>query len=58
MNHSGLSGIDQYKVMDFRIQNVRLSTANNTFSLFLGFYHIDEGSRYAINIVCPINYSS
>ena len=58
MNHSGLSGINQYKVMDFRIQNVRISTDNNTFSLFLGFYHIDEGSKYAINIVCPINYSS
>ena len=58
MNHSGISGQTQHKVLDFRIQNVRLSTANNTFSLFLGFYHIDEGSKYAINIVCPINYSS
>lgn len=58
MNHSGLSGVEQYKVLDFRIQNVRISTDNNTFSLFLGFYHIDEGSKYAINIVCPINYSS
>lgn len=56
MNHSG-TGQTPHKVMDFRIQNVRLSTANNTFSLFLGFYHIDEGSKYAINIVCPINYS-
>lgn len=58
MNHSGISGVEQYKVLDFRIQNVRISTDNNTFSLFLGFYHIDEGSKYAINIVCPINYSS
>ena len=58
MNHSGISETSQHKVLDFRIQNVRISTDNNTFSLFLGFYHIDEGSRYAINIVCPINYSS
>ena len=58
MNHSGISGQTQHKVLDFRIQNVRISTDNNTFSLFLGFYHIDEGSKYAINIVCPINYSS
>ena len=47
---------DGYMVKDFRILNVRMGTENNVFSLFIGFDYVNAGSKYAINIVCPLNY--
>ncbi|MDD5887930.1 MAG: hypothetical protein PUC82_00385 [bacterium] len=44
------------KVYDFRINNVIIDTDNSIFSFYVGFYHPDLGTRYGIDIVCPINY--
>lgn len=45
------------KVYDLRINNVEISTENNILSIYIGFYHPELLTRYAIDIVCPINYS-
>ena len=48
---------DQEKIVkDLRLTNVIINTDKSTLSIFLGFHHIDEGSKYAINIVSPINF--
>ena len=48
---------DQHKtVKDLRLTNVMIKDENKVLSIFLGFQHIDEGTRYAINIVCPVDY--
>lgn len=44
-------------VYDLRINNVEISTENNILSIYIGFYHPELLTRYAIDIVCPINYS-
>lgn len=44
------------RVKDLRLTNVILKNENQVLSIFLGFQHIDEGTKYAINIVSPINY--
>lgn len=44
------------KVLDFRINNIVVNTDDNIFSFYVGFYHPDLGTRYAIDIVSPINY--
>lgn len=44
------------KIYDFRINNVIIHTDNNIFSIYIGFYHPNFGTRYGIDIVCPINY--
>ena len=44
------------KIYDFRINNVIVSTDENIFSFYVGFYHPDLDTRYGIDIVCPINY--
>ena len=44
------------KVYDFRINNVIVSTDENIFSFYVGFYHPDLDTRYGIDIVCPINF--
>ena len=49
-------GDDGCKIYDFRINNVIVNTSDNIFSFYVGFYHPDFGTRYGIDIVCPINY--
>ena len=44
-------------VYDLRINNVEISTKNNILSIYIGFYHPELLTRYAIDIVCPIDYS-
>lgn len=44
------------RVKNLRLTNVILKNGNQVLSIFLGFQHIDEGTKYAINIVSPINY--
>ena len=43
-------------VKDLRLTNVIIKNENKVLSIFLGFQHIDEGTRYAINIVCPTDF--
>lgn len=50
-------GKDPHIIKDLRVTNVRVSTENRVFSLFIGFSHTQLGTKYAINIVCPINYT-
>ena len=44
------------KVLDLRINNVDIHKDNNILTIYIGFYHPDLGTRYGIDIVCPINY--
>ena len=44
------------KIYDFRINNVIVTTEDNIFGFYVGFYHPDLETRYGIDIVCPINY--
>lgn len=43
-------------VYDLKINNIDINTDNNILSIYIGLYHTDFGKRYAIDIVCPINY--
>lgn len=43
-------------VYDLKINNIDINTDNNILSIYIGLYHADFGKRYAIDIVCPINY--
>lgn len=43
-------------VKNLRLTNVILKNEDQVLSIFLGFQHIDEGTKYAINIVSPIDY--
>ncbi len=46
-------------VKDLSINNVIIKISNdNILSLYIGFYHPELTTKYAINIVCPINYTS
>lgn len=60
MNHTdekfGGGIVAPHKVMDFRIVNVDMNTDNKVFTLFIGFDYLQLATRYAINIVCPIDY--
>lgn len=44
------------KVMDLRLNNIDINKDNNILTIYIGFYHPDLGTKYGINIVCPINY--
>ena len=44
------------KVLDLRINNVDINKDNKLLTIYIGFYHPDLGTRYGIDIVCPINY--
>lgn len=45
------------KVYDLSINNVLINiTDDNILSIYIGFYHPELTTRYAINIVCPINF--
>ena len=47
------------KVYNFSINNVLIDIVDdNVFNLYIGFYHPDFATKYAINIVCPIDYDS
>lgn len=41
---------------DLKINNININTDNNILTIYIGFYHPDFSTRYAIDIVCPINY--
>lgn len=43
-------------IKDLRINNVDMSIENNVLSVYVGFYHPELGTRYAIDILCPINF--
>lgn len=46
-------------VKDLSINNVLINiTDDNVLSIYIGFYHPEFGTKYAINIVCPIDYMS
>lgn len=46
-------------VKDLEIDNVLINiTEDDVLSIYIGFYHPDLQSKYAINIVCPIDYTS
>lgn len=48
-----------HTVQDLSINNVLISIDdNNVLSIYIGFYHSELATRYAINIVCPIDYIS
>ena len=47
------------KVQDLSINNVLINiTDDNVLSIYIGFYHPELTTKYAINIVCPIDYIS
>lgn len=43
-------------IKDLRINNVSMDVVDGVLIIYIGFYHPDLGTRYAIDIVCPINY--
>ena len=44
---------------DLSINNVLIGISEeNVLSIYIGFYHPELGTRYAINIVAPINYKT
>lgn len=43
-------------IKDLRINNVSMEVLDGVLVIYIGFYHPDLGTRYAIDIVCPINY--
>ena len=45
-----------YKIYDLRINNVEVEVEKSLLSVYVGFYHPDLGTRYGIDIVCPINF--
>lgn len=44
------------RIYDLRINNVDISIENSLLNVYIGFYHPDLGTRYGIDIVCPINF--
>lgn len=48
-----------YTVKDLSINNISIKiTENNVLTIYIGFYHPELGTRYGINIVCPIDFVS
>ena len=43
-------------IKDLRINNVEMSTDNLVLSIYIGLYHPELGTRYAIDVICPINF--
>lgn len=43
-------------IYDLRINNIDVKTENSVLDIYVGLYHPDLGTRYAINIVAPINF--
>lgn len=44
------------KIYDLRINNVDMSIDNSILNIYIGFYHPDLGTRYGIDIICPVNF--
>lgn len=44
------------KIYDLRINNVEVEVEKSLLSVYVGFYHPDLGTRYGIDIVCPVNF--
>ncbi len=44
------------KIYDLRINNVDISDRNFILNIYVGFYHPDLGTKYSIDIICPINF--
>lgn len=49
-------GADGCIIKDFRINNVNIEIVDGVLIIYIGFYHPELGTRYAIDIICPINY--
>ncbi len=50
---------DNKTAKDLSINNILISISKqNVLSIYIGFYHPELGTRYAINVVAPINYIS
>lgn len=48
-----------HTVKDLSINNVLINiTDDNVLSIYIGFYHPELTTKYAVNIVCPIDYVS
>lgn len=45
------------RVYDLRISSVDINNNNQILTIHINFYHPDFGTRYGINIICPINFS-
>lgn len=44
---------------DLSINNISIKISqNNVLTIYIGFYHPELGTRYGINIVCPIDFVS
>lgn len=43
-------------IYDLRINNIYISNENSVLSIYIGFYHPELGTRYAMDIVCPIDF--
>lgn len=44
---------------DLSINNISIKISqNNVLTIYIGFYHPELGTRYGINIICPINFVS
>ena len=69
-NQSDLSGVCEggtcQTALDFQINNVEMYVTNeedlentgNILVIYIGFYHPDFGTKYAIDIVAPLNYQA
>lgn len=46
-----------HSVKDLSINNILINISDsNVLTIYIGFYHPELSTRYAIDIVCPINY--
>lgn len=45
-------------IKDLRINNVNIEVVDGVLIIYIGFYHPDLGTRYAIDIICPLNYEA
>ncbi len=52
-------GVTKHTVKDLSINNVLISIEDDSvLSIYIGFYHPELTTRYAISIVCPIDFTS
>ena len=55
----GTSKVKEHTVQDFGINNVLINIKDDSvLSIYIGFYHPELTTRYAISIIAPINYVS
>lgn len=55
-NVGGACGANGCIIKDLRINNVDMTIENSLLNIYIGFYHPDLGTRYGIDIVCPVNF--